>query len=84
MFGFLPVVVAGAAGAAGAAFWACASALLDVIAAAATSVDVPSKILRRLMDFASLSRDNGSARPLSFASIRLSVLMWVFEVLAYS
>jgi hypothetical protein len=44
MFGFLPVVVAGAAGAAGAAFWACASALLDVIAAAATSVDVPSKI----------------------------------------
>ena len=54
------------------------------VAAAATSVDVPSKILRRLMDFASLSRDNGSARPFSFASIRLSVLMWVFKVLAYS
>ena len=77
--------VAGAAGAAGAAFWACASALLDVIAAAATSVDVPSRILRRLMGFASLSRDNGSARPFSFAShSTLRSYVGYFRSLAYS
>ena len=45
-----------AAGAAGAAFCACASAP-DVIAAAATSVEVPSRMLRRLMDCSSVLSD---------------------------
>src|SRR4051812_11487349 len=52
ILGLRPEAAAGAgaglaAGAAGAAFWACASAP-DVSAAAATRVDVPSRMLRRL------------------------------------
>jgi hypothetical protein len=50
MFGRLPdgAAVVGLA-AEGAAFWACASAP-EVNVVAATSVDVPSRIFRRLMD----------------------------------
>src|SRR6185295_343658 len=47
IFGLLPDTAAGAAGVAGAAFCACASAP-EVIAAAAASVDVPNRMLRRL------------------------------------
>jgi len=48
MFGLLPEAAAGAGAAAGAAFWACANAG-EVSVAAATSVDVPSRRLRRSM-----------------------------------
>src|SRR6266851_3394734 len=48
MFGLRPDGAAGAGvGAAGAAFWACANAL-EVSVAAATNVDVPSNMFRRL------------------------------------
>src|SRR4029079_7083114 len=48
MLGLRPDAAAGAgAGVAGAGFWACASAP-DVIAAAATRLELPSRILRRL------------------------------------
>src|SRR6185295_9345051 len=47
IFGLLPDAAAGAAGVAGAAFCACASAP-ELIAAAAASVDVPNRMLRRL------------------------------------
>jgi predicted acylesterase/phospholipase RssA len=65
MFGLRPDGVAGAGlGAAGAAFWACASAP-EVNVAAATSVDVPKRMLRRLMDLLPAVSDDIAARSLS-------------------
>src|ERR1700722_2473341 len=78
MFGLRPDDAADGAGsgvAAGAAFCACASAP-DVSVAAATSVDVPSRILRRLSARSSASLAETSCGFLVFASldILLSVL----------
>ena len=60
MFGFLPDAAADAAGPAGAAFCAWASTP-DVIAAVATNVEVPSRMFRRLIDFASVLPDEIAA-----------------------
>src|SRR6186713_1089641 len=72
MFGLRPDAAGGAGagaavGAAGAAFCACANAP-EVIAAAATSADEPSRILRRLRVRSSFSLVEVSCRPLSVSS----------------
>src|SRR5258706_2252850 len=75
IFGLRPDGAAGAGpGAAGAAFWACANAP-EVKVAAATSVDVPSRMFRRLMDLLPVLSDRNSIRssPFALLLIRLSV-----------
>src|SRR5258705_5014606 len=68
MFGLRPEGAAGAGpGAAGAAFCACASAP-ELNVAAATSVDVPSRMLRRLNGRFSNSFELLGSDPLSFGS----------------
>src|SRR6266550_673034 len=73
ILGLRPGAGAGTA-AEGAAFWACASAP-EVSVAAATSVDVPSRIFRRLMDLPPVLSDRNSTRTssLSLPLICLSI-----------
>src|SRR5882757_5402150 len=78
MLGLRPDAAAGAGagaptGAAGAAFWACARAL-DVSAAAATRVEVPSRILRRLTVRLSVLSGTPSLWLLFFSSLDISTL----------
>src|SRR6266852_5666560 len=90
MFGLRPDGAAGAGvGAAGAAFWACANAL-EVSVAAATNVDVPSNMFRRLRARSSAFFEGASNCSWLLASLlialshssderRKSLWGWVFD-----
>src|SRR5260370_42102142 len=73
MLGLRRDAAAAGAGAAGVAFWACGRAL-DVSAAAATRVEVPSRILRRLTARLPVSSGTPSLWLLVFSSLDISTL----------